>query len=89
MEEENDEKNVSLASSVGVIKEMAAIFGLTFIKAQPKDITDSEVDSKINERLLLRKNRKFQEADIVRKELEAQGIILEDAKEGTTWRRKI
>jgi cysteinyl-tRNA synthetase len=31
----------------------------------------------------------FQEADEIRKNLEQKGIILEDTKDGTTWRRKL
>ena len=35
-----------------------------------------------------RKNKDFKEADRIRKELEGKGIVLEDTKDGTTWRRK-
>ena len=34
------------------------------------------------------KNKDFKEADKIRKELEEKGIILEDTKDGTTWRKK-
>jgi cysteinyl-tRNA synthetase len=52
-------------------------------------LTDALVKERINERLLFKVGKKYAEADAIRKELEAQGIILEDSKEGTTWRRKL
>lgn len=73
----------------GVIKEMSEILGLTFKRGGLTGISDQEVDKKINSRLALRKEKKFSEADSLREELEAAGIILEDTKEGTVWRRKV
>ena len=48
----------------------------------------AEIENFINLRTAARKNKDFKEADKIRKELEEQGIILEDTKDGTTWRRK-
>ncbi len=73
----------------GLIKEMSEILGLTFERGGLTGISDQEVDKKINSRLALRKEKKFMEADVLREELEAAGIILEDTKEGTLWRRKV
>ncbi len=52
-------------------------------------ISDAEVEAKIQERNNARKNKDFALSDKIRKELEEQGVIIEDAKEGTTWRRKL
>jgi len=52
-------------------------------------LSDAFIQEKINERSLLKSGKKYAEADAIRKELEAQGIILEDNKGGTTWRRKL
>ena len=82
-------KSAVLNYARGLIKEMAGILGLTFERGGLSGISDQEVDKKINLRLGLRKEKKFQEADNLRKELEAAGIILEDTKEGTVWRRKV
>ncbi len=73
----------------GLIKEMSGILGLTFEQSGLSAISDQEVDEKINSRLALRKEKKFMEADILREALEEAGIILEDTKEGTIWRRKV
>ncbi|MCX5692377.1 MAG: cysteine--tRNA ligase [Candidatus Omnitrophica bacterium] len=48
----------------------------------------AEIENLINLRIAARKNRDFKEADKIRKELEGKGIILEDTKDGTTWRIK-
>ena len=47
-----------------------------------------QIGAQIEARLAARKRKDFAEADRIRKELEAAGIILEDRPKGTTWRRK-
>ena len=49
--------------------------------------TDAEIDAQIAARLAARKARNFKEADRIRDELKAQGVLLEDGPKGTTWRR--
>ena len=51
-------------------------------------ISDADVESKIAERAQAKKDRNFARSDEVRQELLAAGIILEDTKEGTRWKRK-
>jgi cysteinyl-tRNA synthetase len=55
------------------------------------DISAEKVTVKelIDARNEARKKRDFPKADKIRKELEKNGIILEDIKDGTTWRRKL
>ncbi|MGH7117157.1 MAG: cysteine--tRNA ligase [Stellaceae bacterium] len=45
-----------------------------------------EIDQSIAERELARRERRFADADRIRDELAAKGIILEDGPKGTTWR---
>jgi len=49
--------------------------------------TDKEIQEKIEARLAARKQKNYAEADRIRKELEAAGVILEDGATRTTWRR--
>ena len=45
------------------------------------------IEAMIRAREEARKRRDFAEADRIRKELLAQGVVLEDSSRGTTWRR--
>ena len=51
-------------------------------------LSDAEIDDLIEKRAQARKDRDFAEADRVRDELKAAGVILEDGAQGTTWRRE-
>jgi len=45
------------------------------------------IEALIEERNAAKKNRDFARADGIRDELEAQGVVLEDTREGTRWSR--
>jgi cysteinyl-tRNA synthetase len=49
----------------------------------------ARIDGLIAERIEAKKSRNFARADEIRKGLEAEGIILEDTKDGTRWKKKI
>ena len=71
------------------LKELLGILGIT-LAFKPKDesISDNEIEVKIVERRQARLNKDYASGDKIRKELEEKGVILEDTKEGTSWRRK-
>lgn len=77
-----------LLSSKDTLIELLGIFGISLAKKTDSG-ESSTIEAKINERNRLKSEKKYSEADNIRKELEAQGIILEDSKSGTTWRRKL
>jgi cysteinyl-tRNA synthetase len=51
-------------------------------------LTDAEIDALAAERQAAKKARDFARADAIRAELLEKGILLEDTKEGTRWKRK-
>ena len=51
-------------------------------------LTDAAIDALIAERTHAKKTRNFGRSDAIRNELLAQGILLEDTKDGVRWKRK-
>lgn len=50
-------------------------------------LSDSEIEAFIEARKQAKANKDFAKADQIRNDLKAQGVELEDGKNGTTWRR--
>ncbi|MDH4233038.1 MAG: cysteine--tRNA ligase [Nitrospirota bacterium] len=53
------------------------------------DLTEEFIMARIKERQAAREKKDWAASDLIRKELEERGIILEDKKEGTGWKVKI
>lgn len=51
-------------------------------------ISDAEIETLIQERAQAKKERDFARADAIRSRLLEAGIVLEDTREGTRWKRK-
>ena len=89
LDSDDEFKNFKLRYAMDIIKEMVDIFGLSFLSEKSDEKSDMWVTIAIAQREELRKEKKFKEADEVRKMLDEKGIMLEDTKEGTVWRRKV
>ncbi len=68
--------------------EFDAIFDVLRPSVKTGGLTDDAVDALIAERTRARKSKDFARADAIRVELDEQGIVLEDTKEGIRWKRK-
>ncbi|HRF87816.1 MAG TPA: cysteine--tRNA ligase [Pseudomonadales bacterium] len=78
-----------------ILKSLGAVLGIlqadadVFLQAGSSDGLSAEnIERLIAERVQAKKDKQFARADQIRDELKAQGIILEDARSGTTWRRE-
>ncbi len=65
-----------------------SVFDVLKPSATVGGLSDAEVDTLIAERNAAKKSKNFARADEIRKELAAQGIILEDTKDGIRWKRQ-
>jgi cysteinyl-tRNA synthetase len=53
-----------------------------------RGVTDEKIQALVEERDQAKRRRDFKRADAIRNELSGMGILLEDSKEGTRWKRK-
>jgi len=54
---------------------------------EPETLTAKKIETLISERIAAKNNNDFTRADQIRADLLARGILLEDSREGTSWRR--
>jgi cysteinyl-tRNA synthetase len=77
------------------LKSLGAVLGLlqdnanTFLQAgNANELDATSIEVLIAERTQAKKDKNFTRSDEIRDKLKAQGIVLEDARTGTTWRRE-
>ncbi len=66
--------------------ELTGVLGLVYNRKT--ESLDDEIEKMIEARTQARKDRNWAEADRIRDELKAQGIILEDTPQGVKWHRE-
>jgi cysteinyl-tRNA synthetase len=84
--------SLSADSAKSVIEKVYETIGklcdiLGIITKVEAEILDSDIEALIEERQAARKAKNFARADEIRDTLAAQGIILEDTREGVKWKR--
>ena len=75
----------TVAAAQTLFAELADVLGLLYAKKE--DAADEEIDRLIAARTAARAAKNWAEADRIRDELKAQGIVLEDTPQGVKWHR--
>jgi cysteinyl-tRNA synthetase len=71
-------------AALGFIEEINGVFDI--LRPEP-ELLDEEISQQIEARLAARRRKDFAEADRIRDWLLSKGILLEDTREGTRWKR--
>ena len=93
---ETDEGNAQALALATLLKDLAQ--PLNILQLNPTDflqarvgeadgLSDADIQAQIDARKQAKADKDFAKADQIRHDLKAQGIELEDGKNGTTWRR--
>ena len=78
----------SIAEILGLLQAEPEVFLKSASGAASADgLTDAEIENLIEQRMRAKTNKDYAEADRIRDELSAAGILLEDSANGTEWRR--
>ena len=72
--------------ATNLFDELTGVLGLVYNRKT--ESLDDEIEKLIEARTQARKDRNWAEADRIRDELKAQGIILEDTAQGVKWHRE-
>ena len=76
-----------LMNILGLVQHDVEEFLKSDIGQEALALSDTEIESFIQQRVDAKKAKDFTKADEIRQSLLAQGIVLEDTRQGTTWRR--
>ena len=78
----------NVAGALAVLARFDAVFDVLESAKAEGGVADAAVDQLVAERTLAKKQKNFARADEIRQDLLAQGIVMEDTKDGVRWKRK-
>ncbi len=78
----------NVPAALELLDQFDRIFAVLRPSADQTGLSDAQIEQQIAERTRAKKNREFARSDQIRQQLLDAGIILEDTKEGTRWKRK-
>lgn len=74
-----------------LIEKIDQVLALDLLKENEENISKEDkviIENLIEERKIAKKNKEYQKADELRKEIEDMGYLIEDTREGTVYRKK-
>jgi cysteinyl-tRNA synthetase len=78
--------DAQLLAAQALLRELTGVLGLALKDTkQGAHAADPFIDTLVELRTELRKQKQFALSDLVRQKLAEKGVLLEDSKEGTTW----
>ncbi len=80
------ESKATLEYAAKIFDELTGVLGLVYNRKT--ETLDEEIDAMIAARTQARKDKNWAEADRIRDELKAMGIVLEDTAQGVKWHRE-
>lgn len=83
---DNGATDVQLAPVQKVFRELTGVLGLTLEDKKGSGEQDAQVEALIAERTEARKQKNWARSDELRDQLKAMGVVIEDTKDGTTWK---
>ncbi len=79
----------TIGEALNLFNRTPAQWNIDLLKSKKIHLTESEIESRIEERKIARQNKDWAMADAIRKELDEKGIILEDKRDRTSWKVKV
>ncbi|MBP3328319.1 MAG: cysteine--tRNA ligase [Clostridia bacterium] len=81
-----NESKATVEYAAKIFDELTGVLGLVYNRKT--EVLDEDIDAMIEARTQARKEKNWAEADRIRDELKAMGIVLEDTAQGVKWHRE-
>jgi cysteinyl-tRNA synthetase len=80
----------AMANILGILQANPIEFlqGVNRSKNEKGGLSNDVIETLVSQRLQAKKDKQYARADEIRQQLDTLGIVLEDSREGTAWRRK-
>jgi cysteinyl-tRNA synthetase len=83
---DNGATNEQLESAQNIFRELTGVLGLKLEEKKGSSEQEAQVIALVAERNEARKQKQWARSDQIRDQLKEMGVVLEDSKDGTTWK---